>query len=948
MDALDWLETALDAPAEALADQLAADPRARERVAALLERAAQHMRSDPGRGRLIAELGLAVALRIEAAELIPQARYTAARAYALNADYETAAGLISEARDGYLALGARLEALRTTNGLVHVLREQGRYEEALAVGHATLAAAAELADDEDRAFLTAIIQQNLGLCYEQTGHYEAALEAYAEAEASYWALGMTEAIGEIGTNRGVVLLALGRPTKALLMFEQSAELFANAGLTLLHATTLINIGNAHLLLGQFTRSLAVFEQARRLFETLEAQADAHVLLLDTGDAYMALNRYPEALAAYREAAARLRDAAMPHDLGRALWGAGNAQLALQQLEAAATALDEAAALFLSTGNHALLSGVLLERAALLATQRDRDSALALAERALALASAQEWPVQQFYAHLRLADLRAADLVCVEEHLLAARRVVAQLALPHLFFRIEHRLGALRRRQGRVAEARELLLSAIAQIEQLRGAVASEVLRISFLQDKVAVYEDLLRLQLDHDPAGGGWAALVTAERARARALADRLGGAGEGAPAASAELEALQADLHAVYTELLAYGGAPQAPARAASLRARAAELEQLLTLEHLRAAPALPDPLAAPLTADELRQRLGGPAGVLVYHVLGDEIMAFVIVGGELTVARRLSSVTRIEPQIARLASQWERFTAGPAFVERYMPQLERSARHVLAALYEELLAPVAELLARIPGAPRRLAIVPHGLLHQIPFHALYDGQRYLIDAYEVLYGPSVTALALGGEQAPLSRRVLVVGVDDPLIPLVAEEVGAIAAHLPAAELLIGAEATAAAVRERAPGCAVLHLACHGVFRSDNPLFSSLQLADAWLTAREIAQLDLRGALVAMGACESGRGRVYDGDEVIGLPRAFLAAGARALLGSLWLVQDASTARLMEHWYGAMVRGRTPAAALREAQLAVRELAAHPFYWAPFFLVGRRRPVAEDEHEPS
>jgi CHAT domain-containing protein len=918
---------------------------AHEQVAELLDQAAQLVRSDPGKGRQLAQVCLGLAIQLQAHDLEPRARYVCARACAVNAEYEAAIQLIAEARAEYLALGAVLEALRTNVGLMNVLREQGRYDEALQVGQATLAgiAAPEIqAQPDESAYLTALVQQNMGLCYEQMGRYEAALEAYAEAEQRYRELEMPEQIGEIGNNRGIVLLALGQPTKALAHFEQSAELFAEAGLTLLHATTLINIGNGHVLLGHFARGLVAFEHARRLFDTLDAQADANVLTLDTGDAYMALNRYPEALAVYREASARLGDAGMPHDQARALWGAGTALLALNQLDAAAQALDEAAELFRTTGNVALLSGVLLERAALLDQRHNRTTARSLAAQALALVANQDLPVQQFYAHLRLADLHQQDLSAAERHLLAAKRVAEAIGLPHFLFRLHQRLGHLRLRQGRSAEARELLLSAIALIERLRGALASESLRVSFLQDKVAVYEDLLRLQLDDSSNPDPWEAFGIAERAKARALADRLVSDGDRATldGASAELAALQADLHAAYTELLGYS-APRSPERVAALRARAAELEEAIALQQLRGmAVATPDPLATPLSSQELRQSLQGRGGLLAYHIIGDEILAFIYVKGALQIARRISQVSQIEPLVGRLASQWDRFTVSPAFVERHIAQLTRSTQQALGALYQELVAPIEGLLAAIPDAARQLVIVPHGLLHQIPFHALYNGSRYLLDDYEITYAPSTTAFVRAGAAPPQSGRALIVGVDDPLIPMVAQEIAAIGERLPHARLLSGAAATVEAVREEAAGCAVLHLACHGLFRSDNPSFSSLRLGDGWLTAAEIAQLDLRGALVALSACESGRGRVYDGDEVIGLARAFLVAGARTLLCSLWLVQDASTATLMAAWYAGLARGHGAAAALRQAQLAVREQFPHPYYWAPFFMVGSSAPL--------
>jgi CHAT domain-containing protein len=154
---------------------------------------------------------------------------------------------------------------------------------------------------------------------------------------------------------------------------------------------------------------------------------------------------------------------------------------------------------------------------------------------------------------------------------------------------------------------------------------------------------------------------------------------------------------------------------------------------------------------------------------------------------------------------------------------------------------------------------------------------------------------------------------------------------------LLADGRATTGAIGERAPGCGILHLACHGMFRGDNPMFSSLKLHDGWLTAAGVLGLDLGGALVTLSACESALNRVLAGDEIVGLTRGFLGAGAATLVASLWLVQDETTSWMMERWYARMRDGARWTTALHEAQLALKERRPHPYYWAPFVLIGQR-----------
>ena len=185
--------------------------------------------------------------------------------------------------------------------------------------------------------------------------------------------------------------------------------------------------------------------------------------------------------------------------------------------------------------------------------------------------------------------------------------------------------------------------------------------------------------------------------------------------------------------------------------------------------------------------------------------------------------------------------------------------------------------------------------------------------------------------------EQALVIGVPDVGIPYVTQEAETVAALLPGARLLQGQEATMPALRAAAPGRDLLHLACHGLFRSDNPLFSALRLGDGWLTVAEAAELEIDAGLVTLSACESGRSRVVEGDELLGLTRAFLGGGAASLVVSLWLVNDESTARLMGKFYRCLQAGQSKVAALRAAQRALLTTQPHPYYWAPFVLVGQR-----------
>jgi CHAT domain-containing protein len=175
-----------------------------------------------------------------------------------------------------------------------------------------------------------------------------------------------------------------------------------------------------------------------------------------------------------------------------------------------------------------------------------------------------------------------------------------------------------------------------------------------------------------------------------------------------------------------------------------------------------------------------------------------------------------------------------------------------------------------------------------------------------------------------------------DPAIPQAETEVRAAARYFPRTRLFLNEQAGSDGLHTAAETGDVLHIATHGVFRPDNPFFSALKLADGWIDVRAIYRLPLAARLVVLSACESGAVQVQGSDEAIGLGRGFLGAGARSLVVSLWNVHDASAAILMEQFYAQLAGdGRGTARALRAAQQQAAAAGRHPYYWAPYLVMG-------------
>ena len=287
---------------------------------------------------------------------------------------------------------------------------------------------------------------------------------------------------------------------------------------------------------------------------------------------------------------------------------------------------------------------------------------------------------------------------------------------------------------------------------------------------------------------------------------------------------------------------------------------------------------------------------------------------------------------------------------------------------LYQHLVAPVSEYLETGGG---RLIIVPHGPLHGVPWAALRrpDGQPLVAD-FETVVVPSAHVFVTLRERGELSRRrspgpgrtdtqspqplqspqpstrALVLGdpaTHLPSLPAAREEALAVA-ELLAVEPLVSTEASEAAVLQGAADAVVLHLAVHGIYEREAPLFSRLQLAagnghDGFLHVHEIwDRLVLKEArLVVLSACETASGEPTRGDDIVGLTQAFLVAGSPTVVATLWPVDDPASARLMTSFYRYFQSGMEAGQALRAAQLelARRSEYAAPYFWAGFVLVG-------------
>lgn len=541
------------------------------------------------------------------------------------------------------------------------------------------------------------------------------------------------------------------------------------------------------------------------------------------------------------------------------------------------------------------------------------------------------------AALALGD-RAAALAWAEQ----AARLADSLGSPDLQLRAREAKAAALRAAGRRAAALGEYLQAIDSLESWRGRLALGDLRMGVVASHLGSFEHAIDLLL---AMGRSADALAIAERARARLLLELMTDRAVHATAATPR-DRLIADLRAAYAER-----ADAEPGARAQLDAELKErAESLTTLEAAEQAGerAQRARYPAPASIAALRAGLLQPDRGLLVFFWGDSAVYGWWLSGRTLHGARLGAADSLAALVEFLRSAIERPAGGADW------------RPAARWAYARLVAPLR------PEMVREWCLVPDGPLAYLPFEVLLpdDAAPPLGATLRLVYGPSssvLLALAQPGTPAPWRRAVLAVGNPQQRrataptdgargtgwapLPYAETEARQVEELFRAdgADLLIGTRATRARWLGLAPGrYRYLHFAAHASVADQASGPTALELADGPLDLAAIRALDLHAELVTLSACETALGVTVRGEGIVGLSHAFLAAGARGALVSLWRVDDRATADFMGDFYRALRAGRAPAEALlevRRARWAGGGPAAHPSAWAPFILVGAIAP---------
>jgi CHAT domain-containing protein/tetratricopeptide (TPR) repeat protein len=741
---------------------------------------------------------------------------------------------------------------------------------------------------------------HLARLYRLRGEYETALRYFTETLEMNLDLGDSDAVPYIRQALGSVLFNLGEPEKALAEYTR---LFQESRDEDLRARLLTNIGWIHQAMGDLEKALGYYDQA------------------------LSLNRGRE-------------DPLSPTD--QALHNTGVAYAALGRTEQGLSFLNRALASRTERGERNSQAGTLLEIGTAYRKLGDYGRATERFGKALELA---RWTGN--------TGLQAECLF---------------------------RWAMLERDEGRLKESLHRLKESLGIIESVRSRVVSDSLRTSFFASKRAYYDFYLELLMQLEKLNPGeyeTEAFEASERARTRGLLDLIAeGKIEVNKGIPPELRRKEIELSAHLSVLQAAldRQSQEDSGKTAALRTRLNEIqEEMENLEaqirnRYRYYAEVRYP--SPLHLQEVQRLLDSRTALLEYFTGQSRSFLFVVTQDGLE-SYELPSEAEISQRVREFLGILQKRG------ERNLGKYRRSA----SLLYKELLGPAEEAIARKPS----LLIAPDGPLYLLPFEALvkdresgqsYEDLSYLLRWHAISYVPSASVLeGIREPRSPLSspapksflafadpvygnwsERAITRGVSPGLaratlkrLPESAREVAKIATlyRKNSVQLYLGEAATEQNVKTNRflEGAREVHFATHAYLDEERPELSGLELTidprspeDGVLRVEEIFNLHLRADLLTLSACRTGLGKGVRGEGMIGLTRAFFYAGARSLLVSLWPVLDRSTADLMFDFY--KIRNSSSpqkGEALRQAKMGMIESSkyAHPYYWAPFILVG-------------
>jgi CHAT domain-containing protein/tetratricopeptide (TPR) repeat protein len=846
----------------------------------------------------------------------------------------------------FQTLNREYESAQTQVAKLYPLALVGSYEKAIECGKNAIKVFKKYGDE----LAIGKVEKNLGNVVARQGYETEAEQYYLSARRRFVKIKNVRELTMSENSLANTYAELNNFHKAEKFYASALSHAQEARMFVTQAEIEASIGNLALFRGRFDQALKFLELSRRKYETLDMPHQSLIAELEIADIYLELNLTKEAREIYERIADRLKEVKMQGEEARARANFGRVAVLQNETETARRELKKSAQLYVLEKNKIGAAAVKLSEATLELELGNYRQTVRLAQQAKSFLKQFEYTRFELTARwLEAEALRNLDVSNAQtrKNLLDIYAESIKQEQANTAQAAQISLGRLAIAQNDYRQAEKHFRQAIKLIETLRAPLAAEEFRMAFLANKLAPYENLAKIYLKENKFRK---AFLTIENARSRVLAENLGGNIQEADSGQdkiplklqKKLETLREELNWFYSRINRADESEIANLQWEAKKREKQIADVMRQIESTRSA-ARSDSSDINLhgkntarsetaTFKQLQNQLGKQKALIEFVKFEGYFSAFIVTDRKIRFMTDLAKETEIVALLEGLQFQFDALRYGAKNLVRHLDELKKRADFYLRKLYEKLIAPLEKFLGK-----RNLVIVPVGTLHYVPFHALTDGDNYLIQMREIVYSPSATVWrVLASKPIQKLKTALLIGFADERIPLVNAEIEILSEIFRNSKNFTGEAASFSAFTRNAPNFDILHFACHGNFRPENPLFSSLQLADGWVTVRDICSQNLKAEIVTLSACETGLNKIFAGDEILGLARGFLSAGASSLVLSLWTVNDEATTFLMKNFYTELKIGKTAAQALQIVQRSFIERGLHPYFWSPFALIGR------------
>ncbi len=792
----------------------------------------------------------------------------------------------------FRAVGDHSGEATTLNNIGRVYDALGQKQEALKFYNQSLPLSRAVGDRSG----VATTLNNIGGVYDALGQKQEALKFYNQSLPLSRAVGDRSGVARTLNNIGRVYDALGQKQEALKFYNQSLPLRRAVGDRSGVATTLNNIGGVYDALGQKQEALKYYNQSLPLSRAVGDRSGVATTLNNIGRVYDALGQKQEALKFYnqslplsRAVGDRSGEATTLNNIGRVYSDLGQKQEALKFY-------NQSLPLFRAVGDRSGEARTLNNIGAVYDTLGQKQEALKFYNQSLPLSRAVgdrsgEVTILGNIGVLYRDTNRPTDAIAYLEQSL---KII-----------LEMRQGLQRQNRQKFLEVNDWSAYLVdVLIDQKQYAKAFEWVNL-FTTAELADYTRLINAKLTN------------------KQVQPRLDKWNQ----QNQQLEALRQKLQNQFSEELSQ------------------QVRQLETQVYKDAEGISEDfPEVAelfettPPDIEKLKSSI--PTGTVVVQpvLLKNSIAIFVLTKDRLNVVKKQIDTSKFE-QLSTQYSQQVQNDGNSDYIETGS-----------SPLYDILIRPVEKEIEAL--SPKELSIIASGKLRYLPFETLYDKQKreFLIQKYPVNYLTRISTRSLELSAAPklVNQQQAILAFGNPVprkphdLPGAEEEVKNITQIFSTSQTYLGNNATLSNFKTYASRFPLLHLATHGCFQEEdckklNLKKNTLLFADTQFDIADAARLGLQGTqLLTLSACQTAQATNAYGKGIVGVAYIFERAGAKAVMASLWTVEDQATQNLMIEFYKNIKLGMSKTEALQKAKL--EQIDRHPYYWSPFVLIGDPR----------